>query len=82
MTGASNSPLSGGKYSLWEGGIRVPMAMRRPGKIEAGKVQNNYVSALDILPTITETAGIYLTDETIDGKSLLNEKIDNQRLLV
>jgi arylsulfatase A-like enzyme len=82
LTGASNSPLSAGKYSLWEGGIRVPMAISWPGKIEAGKVQNSYVSALDILPTITEAAGITLTDETIDGKSLLNEKIDNQRLLV
>ncbi len=81
LTGANNSPLSAGKYSLWEGGIRVPMAISWSGKVDAGKVQNSYVSVLDILPTITEAAGITLTDETIDGKSLLS-KTDNNRLLV
>lgn len=81
LTGAKNAPLSAGKYSLWEGGIRVPMAISWPGKVEAGKVQNEYVSALDILPTITEAAGITLTDNTIDGKSLLAVN-DNNRLLV
>jgi arylsulfatase A-like enzyme len=80
LTGANNAPLSGGKYSLWEGGIRVPMAIRWPGKVEAGKVQNHYVSALDILPTITSAAGVTLNDKTIDGQSLLNPNDD--RLLV
>ncbi len=81
LTGANNRPLSAGKYTLWEGGIRVPMAISWPGKVEAGKVQNQYVSALDILPTITEAAGISLTDKTIDGRNLLTETDDN-RLLV
>lgn len=82
LTGAKNSPLSAGKYSLWEGGIRVPMAISWPGKVEAGKVQNKYVSALDILPTIAGAAGITLTDKTIDGQSLLSDKDNNDRLLV
>jgi arylsulfatase A-like enzyme len=80
LTGANNSPLTAGKYSLWEGGIRVPMAICWPQKIEAGGVQNEYVSTLDILPTIAEAAGITLTDESIDGQNLL--KPNNQRLLV
>ncbi|HKL31291.1 MAG TPA: sulfatase-like hydrolase/transferase [Tangfeifania sp.] len=80
LTGAINAPLSAGKYSLWEGGIRVPMAVSWPGKVEAGKVENDYISATDILPTITEAAGIQLNDETIDGKNLLNP--DAERLLV
>lgn len=80
LTGAKNAPLSAGKYSLWEGGIRVPMAISWPGKIDAGQVQHKYVSALDILPTITEAAEITLSDETIDGQSLLTPS-DN-RLLV
>jgi arylsulfatase A-like enzyme len=82
LTGANNSPLSAGKYSLWEGGIRVPMAISWPGKVEAGKVQNNYVSTLDILPTITAAAGIALTDKTLDGKNLLSGKTTTNRLLV
>jgi arylsulfatase A-like enzyme len=82
ITGANNTPLTAGKYSLWEGGIRVPMAIRWPEVITAGKVQNQYVSALDVLPTVADAAGITLTDSTIDGKSLLNQETDDQRLLV
>ena len=80
LTGAKNSPLSAGKYSLWEGGIRVPMTLSWPAQIEAGKVENSYVSALDILPTIANATGIVLSDEKIDGQSLLEPTDD--RLLV
>jgi len=82
ITGASNAPLSAGKYSLWEGGIRVPMMISWPGKVEAGSVQNKYVSAADILPTITEAAGIKLNDNTLDGRDLLSSNQDPERLLV
>ncbi len=71
LTGANNRPLTGGKYALWEGGIRVPMALVWPGKIQPGSVEKNYVSALDILPTIAEVAGIKLSDTNLDGQSLL-----------
>ncbi|WP_082063678.1 sulfatase family protein [Draconibacterium sediminis] len=80
LTGAKNAPLSAGKYSLWEGGIRVPMAISWPGKVKAGKVETNYVSATDILPTISNAAGIELADETIDGIDLLHPNQD--RVLV
>ena len=80
LTGANNSPLTAGKYSLWEGGIRIPMVISWPGKIKPGTVQDKYVSALDILPTIVEAAGAKITDPIIDGISLL--KPDETRLLV
>ncbi len=80
LTGANNSPLTGGKYSLWEGGIRVPMSISWPGRIEKGKTQTNYVSALDILPTIAKVAQIDLNDKTVDGIDLLAP--DENRLLV
>lgn len=80
LTGANNKPLSAGKYSLWEGGIRVPMAISWPEKIKAGEVQNAYVSALDILPTIADASGVLLTDDRIDGISLLEPL--QERLLV
>jgi arylsulfatase A-like enzyme len=80
LTGADNSPLSAGKYSIWEGGIRVPMAMVWPGKIKAGSVETEYVSATDILPTLAKAARIEITDKTVDGINLLNP--DPDRILV
>jgi len=80
LTGANNSPLTGGKNSLWEGGIRVPMSMSWKGKIDAGSVENEYVSANDILPTVAKITGIQLNDDTIDGQDLM--KPQPERLLV
>ncbi len=80
LTGANNMPLTGGKYSLWEGGIRVPMALSWPNNIDAGKIVNNYVSATDILPTLLSIAKIETSDTTIDGVDLL--KPEENRLLV
>lgn len=54
---ADNYPLRGMKSDPYEGGIRVPMAMRWPTKIKAGKVCEYIVSSLDILPTILAEAG-------------------------
>ena len=82
ITGANNAPLSAGKYSLWEGGIRVPMAVRWPGNVAAGKVETRYVSTLDILPTVAQAAGIRLADNTLDGVSLLSGESGDDRLLV
>ncbi|WP_299102920.1 sulfatase-like hydrolase/transferase [uncultured Winogradskyella sp.] len=81
LTGANNAPLTGGKYSLWEGGIRVPMAVSWPGHVDAGKIEKQYVSAADILPTLTNAAGITLTDQNLDGIDLFESK-SNDRLLV
>ena len=80
LTGANNAPLTGGKYSLWEGGIRVPMAIVWPEQIGKGKKVDDYVSATDIMPTLAEFANIKLNDSTLDGKNLLKPVKD--RLLV
>lgn len=80
LTGANNAPLSAGKYSLWEGGIRAPMAISWPGNVDAGKVENRYVSASDILPTLTDAAGLKISDKTMDGVSLFHP--NPERLLV
>ena len=84
LTGAVNAPLTAGKYSVWEGGIRVPMSIRWPGKTKAGKVVDRYVSTADILPTLAEAAGIKLKDPTLDGISLfdLQKQDKGDRLLV
>ena len=80
LTGANNAPLTGGKYSLWEGGIRVPLFVVWPGNIKPASTQTLPVSAMDILPTLTNAAGIKLEDENLDGIDLLEPKED--RLLV
>ncbi len=81
LTGANNAPLTGGKYSLWEGGIRVPLALVWKGKVEPNTIQKEYVSATDIFPTLAAAANIKLTDVNLDGKNLLS-KPNNSRALV
>lgn len=54
----SNAPLRGTKYTLWEGGIRVPFVVRWPGgKVPAGHVRQGLVSSLDLLPTLLSATG-------------------------
>jgi len=55
--GANNFPLKGKKGSLWEGGIRVPMAACWPGKIPAGSVIHQPVISLDLAPSFISAAG-------------------------
>jgi len=64
----SAGPLRGLKGQLYDGGIRIPLIARWPGRIEAGS-QNTHVSAFwDILPTLCEIAGSAVPGET-DGIS-------------
>ncbi len=51
-------PLRDGKFSTWEGGVRVPLLARWPGKITPGTIINDQVGAItDFLPTLTGLAG-------------------------
>jgi arylsulfatase A-like enzyme len=52
-----NAPLSGGKGSLWEGGLRVPMVARWPGKIPAGRVSDGFLTTLELFPTLAAASG-------------------------
>jgi arylsulfatase A-like enzyme len=68
-TWAINVPLSGFKYSLAEGGIRVPFIVNWPGHIPAG-TYNAMISGLDIVPTIAAAVGAPPRGDW-DGKNLL-----------
>jgi arylsulfatase A-like enzyme len=69
---SDNTPLRGTKRSLYEGGIRVPFVMRWPGRIAAGSVYSQPVSALDVLPTALAAAGAPIpSSREIDGVDLL-----------
>jgi VCBS repeat-containing protein len=62
-------PLSGGKETQFEGGIRVPAMLRWPGGLAPGGEIGNTIGAIDILPTLAVLAGVAVpTDRTIDGE--------------
>ena len=50
-------PFRGEKNTTWEGGFRVPMMVRWPGKIEAGAISNEIISMTDWLPTLAAVGG-------------------------
>lgn len=52
-----STPFRGEKDTNWEGGWRVPCAIRWPGVIEAGTVSNEVFSHTDMLPTLAAAAG-------------------------
>src|SRR5262245_59244630 len=61
------TPFAGGKGTALEGGFRVPMILRWPGRVPAGKVENGIVSGLDWFPTLVAAAG-YQGDIAADLK--------------
>ncbi len=63
--------MRGGKGELLEGGIRVPLIIRWPGKVEAGSVSESLAIAHDLYPTILELTGSdLLPNQHLDGLSL------------
>lgn len=69
---ADNSPLRGGKAQFFEGGIRVPCIIKWPGKIKPGSVNSEFLSALEIFPTLVAAAGMPLPDSIVyDGFDML-----------
>ena len=68
----SNGPLQGYKRSLHDGGIRVPMIVRWPGRIPPGTVSDLPWYFADFLPTAAELVG-FDPPEGIDGQSVLPE---------
>lgn len=79
----SNAPLRGGKSQLYEGGIRVPLIVYRPGSHRSGETCAVPVATPDLHPTLTELAGVKNgPNEVVDGESivgLLDHERDLQR---
>jgi arylsulfatase len=67
---AAMTPFRGEKNTNWEGGWRVPAAMRWPGRVQAGSVSNAIMHHMDWLPTFLAAAG----DDTIKEKLLKGHK--------
>ncbi len=66
----SAGPFREGKGTTWEGGHRVPMIARWPGKIPAGTVCNEMAATIDVLPTLAKLADAPLPKNAIDGKDI------------
>lgn len=65
------TPFAGAKGMVLEGGMRVPMIVRWPGKIPANKVENGLMSGLDWFPTLVAAAGNpNIVEELKQGKAL------------
>lgn len=68
--GGNAGPYRGAKFSLFEGGIRVPAILSWPGHLPENEVRTQMGVNVDWMPTLAELCGVPLPDGTIDGKSL------------
>lgn len=67
-----NAPLRGAKSTLWEGGLRIPFVARWPAKIPGGRVSDEFVTTLELLPTLAAAAGTEPPPGlTLDGYNML-----------
>jgi len=68
----TNEPMTGGKFTFYEGGINVPLMIYQKNKIKPQTVIKEPVMLFDLYTTIADVAKIKTTDDRIiDGKSLL-----------
>jgi arylsulfatase A len=69
---SDNGPLFHGKYTLWEGGIRVPAILRWPAVLPADKVSSQAVITTDLTASILTAAQVPLpTEPPLDGEDVL-----------
>ncbi|MEZ5554216.1 arylsulfatase [Haliea sp.] len=72
---AAMTPFRGEKNTNWEGGWRVPAAVRWPGKITAGSVSNDIMHHMDWLPTFLAVAGEPdVKEKLLKGHRAINRK--------
>ena len=75
MPHTHNWPLSSGKGSAHEGGVRVPMIVSWPGVAKPGSICQHPVIIEDFFPTILEMAGVSSIEQmggVVDGRSFVN----------
>jgi arylsulfatase A-like enzyme len=72
LNGSSNAPLRGSKRQTFEGGIRVPLAIRWKDRLPAGRIDRRPIIQLDVFPTVLAAAGLPIDPAwKLDGVSLL-----------
>lgn len=67
-----NGNMKGAKASVHEGGVRVPLFVRWPAQLEAGRVVRELAAHIDLFPTLVELTGIAMPETLpLDGMSLV-----------
>ena len=61
----------GAKFSIFEGGIRVPAIISWPGHIPEGESRNQIAMNIDWFPTLVELCGLDSEGMDVDGRSLV-----------
>jgi len=69
-SGGNAGPYRGHKFTLWEGGIRVPCIVSWPGRIPQGAVRDQPAVSFDWMPTIAHWCGAPLPERRIDGRNI------------
>ncbi|MDB4673367.1 sulfatase [Verrucomicrobiales bacterium] len=69
-----------GKQFLYDGGTRIPMIMRWPGKVDPGQVNGDLVYSIDICATVLEAAGVE-EPVALHGKSLFGEDVKKRKFV-
>jgi len=69
--GGSAGPYRGCKFTLWEGGLRLPCIISWPKGLPRGEVRGQFTASVDLFPTIADLCGIPMPDRPIDGHSLV-----------
>ncbi|HEY0863935.1 MAG TPA: sulfatase [Lacunisphaera sp.] len=71
MGDQQQKPFRGGKATIWEGGLRIPLAVRWPGVVKPGTISQEPVITMDLFSTIMEISGTVYLPRLHDGLSLM-----------
>jgi uncharacterized sulfatase len=81
LTSDHGRAMPRGKEWLYEGGIRVPLIVRWPGRIEPGQVREKLISNIDLAPTWLEIAGV-APPEWMQGRPFLGYRTNSREYVV
>ncbi len=76
--GGYAGPYRGSKFSLFEGGIRVPAIISWPARLPKRKVIDDPFIAMDWLPTLADLSGIDKVPDDLDGQSMKSAILEDQ----
>ncbi len=69
--GGNSGPYRGAKFSLFEGGIRLPAIISWPGHLPEGEVRGQVAHGCDWMPTLADLCGVPLPKAELNGRSLV-----------